>query len=150
MQARLTLGAASYRLERLHEGSHIEVATLAGGAQAVLRDDRPVDQAALETAIERTEDWLMPHAAALSGADLDVVDTTGQLAPGLQEVFSATTRQWDAAQLEQLFLQLDFVTARPHLAARLNGHRQTVAAIVLLRELAQHAKLARVELRDEP
>jgi hypothetical protein len=148
MQARLTIDK-SYRLARLHEGAWVDLAVLAGGAHAVLADDRPVDQAALEAAIDHAEDWLMPHAAALSGADLEVIDAAGHLDAGLQEVFSTDSRRWDSAQLESLFLRLDFMTARPHLATRLEGQRETVAAIVLMRELAHHAKLERVTLRGK-
>ena len=146
MQARLIIDG-SYRLARLHEGAWVELAVLAGGSHSVLPDGRPVGQAALEAAIDHAEDWLMPHAVALSGADLEVINAAGHLDAGLQEVFATDSRQWDSAQLESLFLQLDFMTARPHLAARLEGHRETVAAIVLMRELAHHAKLERVWLR---
>ncbi|WP_048441366.1 hypothetical protein [Caenimonas sp. SL110] len=148
MQARLIIDG-SYRLARLHEGAWVDLAVLAGGARAVLPGGRPVDQAALEAAIEHAEDWLMPHAGELRGADLEVIDAAGDLDAGLQDVFSSDSRQWDSAQLETLFLQLDFMTARPHLAARLEAHRDTVAALVLLRELAHHAKLERVWLRDK-
>jgi hypothetical protein len=148
MQTRLIIDG-SYRLARFHEGAWIELAVLAGGAHAILRDGRPVDQAALEAAIDHAEDWLMPHAVALSGADLEVIDTAGHLDAGLQEVFATDSRQWNSEQLESLFLQLDYMTARPHLAVRLGGHRETVAAIVLMRELAHHAKLERVRLRGK-
>lgn len=148
MQARLIIDG-SYRLARLHEGIWVELAVLAGGAHAVLPDGRPVDQAALETAIDHAEDWLMPHAVALRGAELEVIEAVGRLDAGLQDVFSSDSRQWDTAQLESLFQQLDYMTARPHLAASLEGHRETVAAIVLLRELAHHGKLERVWLRDK-
>lgn len=148
MQTRLTIDS-SYRLACLHEGAWVELALLTSGAGAILPDARPVDQAALETAIDHAEDWLMPHAAALRGADLEVIEAAGRLDAGLQEVFSSDSRQWDSEQLESLFLQLDFMTARPHMAVRLEGHRETVAAIVLMREMAHHAKLKVVRLRSK-
>ncbi|MES2784499.1 MAG: hypothetical protein V4684_03485 [Pseudomonadota bacterium] len=148
MRARLIIDG-SYRLTHLHEGAWVDLDVLAGGARAILPGGRPVDQAALEAAIEHAEDWLMPHAGALRGADLEVIDVAGHLDAGLQEVLSNDSRQRDSAQLEALFLQLDFMTARPHLAARLQAHSDTVAAIVMLRELAHHAKLERVWLRGK-
>jgi hypothetical protein len=146
MQARLVIDDAGYRLARQQAGDWIPVASLAGGPLALLPGDRPVDQSALEAAIEHAEDWLMPHARVLDGAELEVLDATGQLAAGLQDIAAGDIRAWDSTQLEALFLELDFMTARPHLAAHLKARRGTVAAIVLLRELAHHAKLQRVTL----
>lgn len=149
MLARLFINDAGYQLARLQADDWAELASLPGGPLALLPGARSVDQGALEAAIEHAEDWLMPHAVALNGADLEVVDSTGQLAAGLREIVAADTDEWDAEQLEALFLEVDFMTARPHIAVRLEALRETVAAIVLLRELAHHAKLRRVSLRGE-
>lgn len=149
MLARLFINEAGYQLARLQADDWVELASLPGGPLALLPGPRPVDQGALEAAIEHAEDWLMPYAVALNGADLEVVDSTGQLAAGLREIVAADTDEWDVEQLEALFLEVDFMTARPHIAVRLEALRETVAAIVLLRELAHHAKLRRVSLRGE-
>ncbi len=146
MLTRLTIDASSYRLSRRSGEDWIELAVLAGGASTLLPQDRSVDQRALETLIERAEDWLMPHVALIKGSHLDVIDATGRLESGLQEVLATENRQWDTGQLESLFLEIDFMSARPHLASRLQGREPFVADIVLLRELAHHAKLQGVRL----
>lgn len=146
MLTRLTIDEPSYRLSRRGDQDWTELAVLAGGANALLPLDRSVDQRTLEAAIERAEDWLMPHAALISGSHLEVIDATGRLESGLQDVLATESRQWDAGQLESLFLELDFMSARPHLMARFQGREHFVADIVLLRELAHHAKLQGIRL----
>ena len=146
VQARLFIDAAGYRLAWRNGEAWTEVAVLAGGADRLLPAGRPIGQAALEAAIEHAEDWLMPHAAGLAGALLEVTDVTGRLAAGLHAVFASDARAWDAAQLEALFLQLDFMSTRPHLAAQLQARREFVADIVLLRELAHHGRLDSIRL----
>lgn len=146
MLTRLIIDASSYRLSRHSGQDWTELAVLAGGAGALLPHGHPVNQRALESAIDHAEDWLMPHAAQISGAHLDVTDATGRLESGLEDVLATDSRQWDARQLESLFLEIDFMSARPHLTARLQGRDQFVADIVLLRELAHHAKLQGIRL----
>lgn len=148
MLTRLTIGASNYRLLRRDERDWTELAVLPGGASALLPHSRPVDQRTLEAAIDRAEDWLMPHAARISGSDLDVLDTTGRLASGLQEVLATEGRHWTTEQFEALFLDIDLMSARPHLAAKLQGREHFVADVVLLRELAHHAKLREIRLAD--
>lgn len=146
MLTRLVIDASSYRLSRRVGQDWIELAVLAGGANALLKPGRPIDQRALEAAIDHAEDWLMPQMTQISGAHLDVIDATGRLESGLQEVLATDSRQWDTGQLEALFLEIDFMSARPHLMARLDGRAHFVADMVLLRELAHHAKLQGVRL----
>ena len=148
MQARLAIDDSGYRLARDAGTGWIELAVLPGGPVALLRGSGSMDERALEAAIEHAEDWLMPHAAALSGAQLEVIDSTGRLASGLRDVFSADARQWDAEQIEALFLELGYMIARPRLASTLDGKRDFVAHIVMLRELAHHSKLRLIVLRD--
>jgi hypothetical protein len=146
MLTRLVIDESSYRLSRRGDQGWMEFAVLAGGANALLAPDRMVDQGALEAAIEHAEDWVMPHAAQLSGSHLDVIDATGRLEFGLQNVLAVDSHQWDKGQLESLFLEIDFMSARPHLMARLQGQEPFVADMVLLRELAHHANLQGVRL----
>ncbi|HSI53720.1 MAG: hypothetical protein ACAH21_04725 [Ramlibacter sp.] len=146
MEARLTITASSYVLSYQKDGAWIEVAALPGGSTALLPGDGLPDDAALEMAIERAEDWVMPHATGLSGGQLEVIDSAGRLGSGLQEVFASQQRQWSVAQLESLFNEIAFRSARPHTAATLVLHRAFVADLVLLRELAHHAKLQQVRL----
>lgn len=146
MLTRLGIDASGYRLSRRVGQDWIELAVLAGGASVLLSRDHPVDQRALESAIDHAEDWLMPHMAQISGAHLEVIDVTGRLESGLQEVLATDSRQWDVGELEALFLEIDFMSARPHLMARLESRAHFVADIVLLRELAHHARLQGVRL----
>jgi hypothetical protein len=148
MYARLAITASGYVLSRLADGAWRELAALPGGDAALLRGNGLPDDAALEMAIELAEDWVMPHATGLAGAQLEVVDGTGRVAAGMQDVFASRERQWDVAQLESLFNEIAFKSARPHTAASLSPHRAFVADLVLLRELAHHAKLRWVRLAD--
>ena len=146
MDARLAITAAGYALSRVRDGNWHELATLPGGAAALLPGSALPDEAAIEMAIERAEDWVMPHAAGLSGAQLEVIDGTGRIASGLREVFASDSRAWDVEQLEALFNDIAFRSGRPHTAAALAPHRGFVADLVLLRELAHHGKLRQVRL----
>lgn len=146
MLIRLAIGEASYRLLRRSDQDWIELAVLAGGANALMSRGRHVDQSTLEAAIDRAEDWLMPHAVQISGAYLDVIDVTGRLESGLRDVLAMEDRRWTTEEFEALFLDIDWMCARPHLMAKLQGREHFVADIVLLRELAHHAKLKDVRL----
>ena len=146
--ARLLIEETGYVLSRSVGEAWVEVAVLAGGGGALLAGNGLPDEAALEMAIERSEDWVMPHAAGLAGSTLAVIDRTGRLTSGLQDVLASEDRQWDVAQLESLFNEVARLSARPHTAASLAGHRGFVADLVLLRELAHHAKLQQVHLED--
>jgi hypothetical protein len=139
---------SSYVLSRQVGDDWVEVAVLPGGASVLLPGNGLPDEAALEMAIERSEDWVMPHAAGLAGSRLEVSDSTGRLADGLREVFASNGRQWSVAQLESLFNEIAILSARPHTAAALAPHRGFVADLVLLRELAHHGKLQQVRLDD--
>lgn len=148
MLARLVIDESGYRLLRRGDQDWIELAVLQGGASALLLRNRPVDQRTLEAAIDRAENWLMPHAARISGAHLEVIDATGRLASGLREVLATEDRHWTIEQFETLFLDIDFMSARPHLAVKFQGREHVLADIVLLRELAHHAKLREIRLTD--
>ena len=146
MLIRLNIEESNYRLLRRGDQEWIELAVLTGGARALMPQDRHVNQSTLEAAIDRAEDWLMPHAVQISGAYLDVVDATGRLESGLRDVLAMEDRRWTTEELEALFLDIDWMSARPHLMAKLQGREHFVADIVLLRELAHHAKLQEVRL----
>lgn len=108
------------------------LARLDGGAAALLAGAgerlRPID---IETAIERSEDWLMPSSKAFHGRELQVRDATGRVAgafstqPNLapDDVEAAFTRAFDAVSHGR------------------NTAREGVAHIVLLRELVHHGRL---------
>lgn len=148
MLTRLTIDESSYRLLHCVGQGWVELAVLAGGANALLLRDRPVDQRTLEAAIDRAEDWLMPHATRINGARLEVIDATSRLKSGLRDVLTTEGCLWTTEQFEALFLDIDLMSARPHLAAKLQGREHFVADIVLLRELAHHAKLQDIRLTD--
>ena len=111
------------------------LARLEGGAAALLRGAgvrlREVD---IEAAIERSEDWLMPSSKRIEGLDLRVRDATGRVRAALGDQASFTTEQ-----VEQAFNRAFDAVAhgRPI-------DPESVADVVLLRELAHHGRLARV------
>jgi hypothetical protein len=147
MAAGFNIGVDAYRLSLERDGLRVELAMLAGGADALLRASAPVSEATLEAAIERAEDWLMPHAAGLSGEALEVVDETGRLQPGLARVLGERGDDWNVGEIESLFLRLlDMATGRVP-SPLLEGQQALVADILLLRELAHHGKLERITLR---
>jgi hypothetical protein len=147
MAARLVITGTAYVLQDdARDGAWTEIATLAGGAGGLLREGQPVDEMRLEGAIERAEDWLMPHAARLAGQVLEIQDATGRLRPGLGAVLSETSHAWSVEAFEALFLRLvDLATGR-HPPAALQGRQPFVADVLLLRELAHHGKLAQLRL----
>jgi hypothetical protein len=129
----LAIGAGAYELRldgellaRLEGGA----ATLLGGAPERLRE------AHVEAAIERAEDWLMPFSRPLQDLPLRVHDDMGRLRGFLGECPG-----WDAAQLEQAFDRAHEAVAHGRIIDPL-----AVAAIVLLRELAHHGRLAGIWL----
>ena len=137
---------------RIREGAYAladkdeEFAVLQGGAGALLSSARTIDEAGLEAAIEHAEDWLMPHAARLRDAVLEVTDATGALRSGMQDVLSVTARAWSVEDVEGHFLRLvDMATGRVP-AAVLAGRQQFVAHVLLLRELAHHGRLREIRL----
>ncbi len=150
MTARLRVTHDAYVLEMspaVPDGPWRELAALrAGGAQALLPAARPMGAAALEEAIQRVEDWLMPHARTLHGEALEVRDEAGRFVPGLVEVLAATERAWTVEALERRFLEMiDLATGRV-VPASLQAHRGFVADLVLLRELAHHGQVAGIRL----
>jgi hypothetical protein len=145
MAVRLVIGDTAYVLSQLRGGEWVELATLEGGASKLLPPTRSADAAGLEFAIEVAEDWLMPHARSLQGEDLEVIDDSGQLASGLARVLAVAEREWSIEGLEEIFGRVvDLATGRhSQLAA---GDQRFIADIVLLRELAHHARLRQVRL----
>jgi hypothetical protein len=146
MEVRLAIGESAYVLLESRSGHWAELATLEGGSGALLPAGRRLDEGRLEAAIEVAEDWFMPHAAGLRGKALDVIDPTGRLSLGLEQVLSVVSRQWSVEDLEHLFLRLvDMTTGRsPHPAVQ--GREGFVADVLLLRELAHHGQLREVRL----
>lgn len=146
MAARLVITERAYLLQHARDGGWADIATLERGGAALLAGTHPVDEVALERAIEVAEDWLMPHAARLAGQDLQVDDATGRLRAGLQAVLSEARDAWSVAAFEALFLRLvDLATGRQPPPA-LQGRASFVADVLLLRELAHHGKLAHLRL----
>ncbi|MEJ5989753.1 hypothetical protein WG902_07120 [Ramlibacter sp. PS3R-8] len=142
MSIQLRIGEGAYSLA---EGDD-DFAILDGGPGGLLSSTRPVDEAGLETAIERAEDWLMPRAARLRDGVLEVSDATGTLRSGMHDVLSVTSLAWSTDDVESFFLQLvDMATGRVP-AAKLAGRQHFVAHVLLLRELAHHGALSRIRL----
>jgi hypothetical protein len=143
------IAEATYTLTAMPDGEQPESVQLPGGAGALLAVSRPVDEAALEAAIERAEDWLMPHAARMRGEVLEVADVTGRLQSGLQDVLSVTTHQWSLEDVESFFLRLVEMTTGRHVAPALQGRQRFIADIVILRELAHHGQVREIKLRTK-
>jgi hypothetical protein len=112
------------------------IARLDGGSAALLPGAGALRDIDIETAIERSEDWLMPFSKLLSGLELRVRDETGRLREVIGEQASFT-----AEDVEQVFTRVfDAV-----------GHgreidRYGVADVVLVRELVHHGRVARVRI----
>ncbi len=148
MQAKLAIDASSYRLSYRDGADWIVLAALAGGHGKLLPDNRPIDEASLEAAIELAEDWFMPFASKLNGALLSISDTTGRLSSGLHEVLAIESQAWDKTQVESFFDEIIYRAARPRLAESLREKGAFVADLVLLRELAHHMKLQEIRLEQ--
>ena len=146
MAARLVIDESRYALLADEQGKWREIAVLHGGASALLPPTRLVDEGRLETAIEKAEDWLMPHAAPLRGQVLEVIDTTGRLASGLDAVLSVATRDWTVDGVEAFFLRLTDAATGRRPAPTLDGRQLFIADIVLLRELAHHGQLLTIHM----
>lgn len=147
--ARLRITPDGYALALLRaDGAAEPLARWPGGAAGLLRGS--VGEAAIEAAIERAEDWLMPHARALEGRDLHVDDATGRLRDGLQAVLQADAHAWDTPALEALFLRLVALATGRIPAPDLEARAAFVADVVLLRELAHHGRLHRLTLASGP
>lgn len=137
MTAHLDILASAYVLGVELGAARRELARLAGGAAALLPRDTPrVTPLEIEAAIERAEDWLMPHARALAGDGLAVQDATGALVAGFGGPGSRTIEQVEA-EFNRV-VDLSAATACDPLY---------VAHLVLVRELLHHGRLARVQVR---
>lgn len=147
MEARLLLDDSAYVLSRAQDGAWVEMARLPGGPQALMPGTRPLDEGQFEAAIQRAEDWLAPHLVQLRGAALDVVDPSGHFEDGLQAVLQSNRGSWDVDALERAFIDVvDLATGRAPPAA-LGTQRAFVADLLLLRELAHHARLSEIRCR---
>lgn len=107
------------------EGGPLE---LLAGAGERLRD---LD---IETAIERSEDWLMPVSKSFQGLALQVKDNPGRL----RDHFAT------AASLTPDDIERAFSRAFDDVAFKRAVSRDLVADLVLLRELVHHGGLPRV------
>ncbi|HTH78153.1 MAG TPA: hypothetical protein VL593_04180 [Ramlibacter sp.] len=113
------------------------VSTLAGGAAALMAGApaqlREID---IENAIERSEEWLMPFSKSFQRRVLRIRDVTGRVKKTLGGRTSL-----DLQETEQAFSRAcDAVSHRRPVA------REAVADLVLLRELAHHGMLVRIQL----
>lgn len=111
------------------------IARLEGGASALLSGARDrLREFDIEAAIERSEDWLMPSSKRFQGLELRVVDATGRVRRGLGDHSSLTPEQVEHA----------FNRAFDAVAHERSIDPESVADVVLLRELVHHGKLVRV------
>jgi hypothetical protein len=146
MSARFVIAENGYALLMERDGQWIEIAALPGGARALLPASRPVDEGALERAIEIAEDWLMPHAARLRGETLEVSDPTRRLNAALKARRPIVPDAWSTMEIEALFLQL------VELATGLFPPQDAlewpvfVADVTMLRELAHHGQVKRLQV----
>lgn len=146
MAARLVINEGRYALLADEQGHWREIAVLHGGASALLPPTRLVDEGRLEAAIEKAEDWLMPHAPRLRGQVLEVIDATGRLASGLDAVLPVATRDWTVDDVEAFFLRLTDAATGRRPSSALDGRQLFIADIVLLRELAHHGQLLTIHM----
>lgn len=144
MNALLVIGEHSYSLFEEQGTSWIEVAVMPGGAGTLLLSD--IDELRLEAAIEKAEDWLMPHAMRLRGAALEVRDETGRLSLGLHDVLAVQSRAWSVADVEDFFTALVTLAAGRVPSPAVQARPLFMADVLLLRELAHHAQLKGVQL----
>jgi hypothetical protein len=139
----------AYVLSILQEGRSIELSRMAGGAQHLLPGPNTPTEAQLEVAIEKAENWLMPHVLGLNGQMLHVADSAGRLTSGLLAVLGASERSWSLAAIEQAFVKVvDLATGR-HAHAALSQHRLFVADLLVVRELAHHGQVSGVRLSKD-
>lgn len=144
--ARLDIDRSAYSLLINGDTGWRPLAALAGGATALLPGESFLSEFAFEHAIQVAEDWLMPHAAQLSGCVLSVRDNSGYLGEGLGSVLGITTMRWRVDEIESMFGRvIDLATGRIASPA-LEDRRPFVADLLLLRELAHHGKLEEVRL----
>ncbi len=137
MAARLAIGAAAYVLSRQRDAAWVPLATLEGGAAALLRPEREADEAGLELAIEVAENWLMPYARLLRDQELEVADPSGRVSAGLGAMLGVTTLEWSVEGVEEIFLRLvDIATGRRGQFPP--AQRPFLADMLLVRELAHH------------
>ena len=120
------LSAGGRVLARLERGP----AALLAGASERLRD---ID---IESAIERSEDWLMPSSKSWQGFALRVADADGRLRDRLGVAAAFTPEE-----VERAFSAVvdDVAFGRPIA-------RDVVAHLVLLRELVHHGALSGIVL----
>lgn len=146
MAWQLIIELGAYRLRQGDAGAWTELAVLPGGARTLLGQSMVLDEHHLESAIAMAEDWLMPHAAAMQGAVLQICDTTGRLRAGLLTVLQEPGLTWTLEAMEQVFLRMvDLATGRTPPEA-LQIQAAAMADLLVLRELAHHGKVSLIEL----
>lgn len=114
----------------------------------------PPSEAALEQAIARTEDALMPQIPALRAHPhlrLDCSDAVLQPLAGLLGLPEQSEQLLDIEQVERAFNQVAQVAAGlPARAAGLSEHPGFVAALLVLRELMHHLGSGQLRLLQPP
>jgi hypothetical protein len=110
------------------------IARLDGGSAALMPGTGALRDIDIETAIERSEDWLMPFSKLLSGLELRVRDETGRVRKVMGEQGSFT-----AEDVEQVFTRVFDAVGYGRAI-----DRDVLADVVLVRELVHHGRIARV------
>lgn len=129
------------------------IARLDGGSAALMPGTGALRDIDIETAIERSEDWLMPFSKLLRGLELRVRGETGRV----RELMGEQGR-FTAADVEQAFTRV-FDAVGHGRAIDPNGVGDVVlvreldpngvADVVLVRELVHHGTVSRVWVEDE-
>jgi hypothetical protein len=146
MIVRLLIENGRYVLSSRQDESWVELATLPAGAAALLDPGLlRVREYDMEAAIERSEDWLMPHAAEHRGAELRVVDAAGWLFAGWAALRGVVPDRATLDSIENVFLAL--VRSLGASGAAVTAEQRTfMADVVLIRELAHHLAVTNIEL----
>ena len=146
MAARLTINDECYLLALQENGVWVDIARLDGAARSLIPANAVLNDAALERAIDRAEEWLMPYAKALQGKVLFIHDITGNFQAGLRNVLFVHASQFSVTDIEDGFLQVVALAARHSSFSVLLQQHSFVATLVLVRELAHHGALSRLML----
>jgi hypothetical protein len=113
------------------------LAVLRGGSGALLRDSgERLGEVGVERLIEAAEEWLMPSSKAIQQLRLHVHDATGRVRTAL-----GPQVHWTPAEVEQAFTRSFDAVAHGR-----SVDRETVADVVLLRELVHHGDLAGISM----
>jgi hypothetical protein len=108
--------------------------------------ERPLDERALEHAIQVAEDGLMLHATRLRGYTLTAQDHDGRLGQGLSYVLNMAAVRWRVDEIESMFGRVIELETRWVPPPTLEHRQGFVADLRVLRELAHHGRLHEVRL----